>query len=198
MAKKKNIPTILDTSGKAYKLALKKKPFMIKPNLKETESALGIKLSSLSKIKQAAYKLQKSGIKIVAITQGSRGALVYNGKEMILATPAQLVRKSPVGCGDAFIGGFIASQIRKKKFSGICKAGYCLRRSQCLKHQPRIYQDRKRQKNPPTSKNSKFVKNYLFKNCCGEEHEYFLGFFRGLLMGRCNRRNTFFRHLLTH
>lgn len=117
IAKKNSVNTVFDTSGKPYELGLKRKPFMVKPNLKEAEQALGKKLPSFSQVKQAARDLHRFGIMIVAITMGSRGALVFNGKEMIMATPPKVNRLSPVGCGDAFIGGFIAYCINNRSLA---------------------------------------------------------------------------------
>jgi len=114
IAKKNNIFTVFDTSGKPYELGLQAKPSMIKPNLKEAEQLLYRKIFLLSEAKQAVYQLHKRGIPLVALTMGSRGAIVSNGKEMIQAIPPKIKRKSPVGCGDAFIGGFIASYVRNK------------------------------------------------------------------------------------
>ncbi|UCD15581.1 MAG: 1-phosphofructokinase family hexose kinase [Candidatus Omnitrophota bacterium] len=116
VAKKKGAVTIFDTSGPAFTVGLKKKPFMIKPNLAEVEQILADKLVSLAKIKKAAYSLYKRGVKIVAITMGSRGAVLFNGKDMVLAVPPKLRRRSPVGCGDAFIAGFISSFIKNSSF----------------------------------------------------------------------------------
>jgi 1-phosphofructokinase family hexose kinase len=120
-AKNKGIISVFDTSGKAYEAGLKKKPFMIKPNLAESEQVLGQSLSSLSKIKQAAKSFYNRGIKIVAITMGSKGVVAFDGKQMLLASPPKVERKSPVGCGDAFIGGFISSYIGKRSFSNSIK-----------------------------------------------------------------------------
>ena len=78
-------------------------------------------MDSLARIKQAARSFNKQGIKIVAITMGSKGAVVYNGKEMLLARPPKVIRKSPVGCGDAFIAGFIASHCSNKSFTDCVK-----------------------------------------------------------------------------
>ncbi|MBU1122711.1 MAG: 1-phosphofructokinase family hexose kinase [Candidatus Omnitrophota bacterium] len=121
IANRKKVISVLDTSGKAFNLGIKKKPFMIKPNLYESEQIIEQKLSNLSGIKKAAYKFYKQGIKITAITMGSKGAVVFNGKEMLLAVPPKIKRKSPVGCGDAFIAGFISSFINGKSFSDSSK-----------------------------------------------------------------------------
>ncbi|MCQ9205267.1 MAG: 1-phosphofructokinase family hexose kinase [Omnitrophica bacterium] len=115
-AKKKNILTVFDTSGKPYELGLIQRPFMVKPNLKEAEQITGLKILTISEVKQAAFYFYKRGIQISAITLGSLGAIVFNGQEMLLAIPPKLKRKNPVGCGDSFIAGFIAWHWRKRSF----------------------------------------------------------------------------------
>jgi len=114
VAKKKGIITILDTSAKPYRLGIREKPFMIKPNLNEAEDIASKKLDSFLKMKKFINSLHKKGIKIIALTLGSRGAIVSNQKELIFAQPPKLKRKSPVGCGDAFIAGFISSYLKHK------------------------------------------------------------------------------------
>ena len=66
IAKKKNKITLLDTSSKPYEIGLKAKPYMIKPNLKESEQLLGGQLMEFSSIKRAACRLHKRGMKTVA------------------------------------------------------------------------------------------------------------------------------------
>jgi len=123
LAHRKNKPAVFDTSGKALILGIKKKPFMIKPNLGELEVALKKPIHSLNDMKKAIGVLQARGIAIVALTLGSRGALVSDGKQLVLATPPRIKRRNPVGCGDAFIAGFIASYSRKKTLQECAQMG---------------------------------------------------------------------------
>jgi len=117
IAKRNAIPALLDTSGKPYARGLNTKPWMIKPNAKEVEAITGEKATSLKNIQAAALSFRKRGISLVAITMGSRGALVYDGTEMLVARPPSVDVKSPVGCGDAFNAGFLATFIRKQPLS---------------------------------------------------------------------------------
>jgi tagatose 6-phosphate kinase len=121
LAKKKKVIAVFDTSSRPYELGLKKKPFMIKPNLKEAEATLGRVLSRPHQIKKAACALQEKGIPVVAITMGSKGAIVYDGSQMLEAAAPKVKGKSPVGCGDAFIAGFIASYIGNKNLKECLK-----------------------------------------------------------------------------
>ena len=123
IAKKKRVKTALDTSGLALILGLKSKPFMIKPNLQEAEHVIRKKIKSFSDIKKALKHFHNLGIQIVAITMGSQGAVVSDKKEIILARPPKVVRKNPVGCGDAFLAGFVLSLVCKKSLREAVKLG---------------------------------------------------------------------------
>ncbi len=122
-AKKRNKITILDTSGIPYKLALTHKPFMIKPNLNEAEQIIGKKLNSLQKKINTVNYFHSLGIKIVILTIGSKGAIASNGDEIIYALPPKTIQKNPVGCGDSFIGGFIAYYKNNKSFKDCVRMG---------------------------------------------------------------------------
>lgn len=107
IAKEKNVFVAFDTSDKELVSGIKQKPWMVKPNLEEAQYLLKKKINSLPEIKNAAYTLYKKGVSITAITLGSKGAVVFDGNEMIFAQPPKITRINPVGCGDAFLAGFI-------------------------------------------------------------------------------------------
>jgi len=123
LAKRKKVFTVLDTSGDPYRIGLKEKPFMIKPNLGEAEQILCRKISSIRETMQAVKEIGSRDIPITAITLGSRGVIAFNGAQMVFAVPPKVKRKSPVGCGDAYIGGFIAAHSLKKSFTECIKTG---------------------------------------------------------------------------
>ncbi len=116
-AKKRGVFTVLDTSGRPYLLGIKKKPSMIKPNQDEVRHLTGRGVLKVSGLKSVARDLYGRGIKIVAITMGSRGAVVYNGRDMVVAVPPKLKRTNPIGCGDSFIAGFLAYMVRGLGFT---------------------------------------------------------------------------------
>jgi tagatose 6-phosphate kinase len=123
IAKKKDVFTILDTSGAALSAGLRALPHMIKPNLKEAEYILKRKLVSQKSLPEAVLRLYGLGVKIVALSMGSRGAIVYDGKEMLRASPPSITRKSPVGCGDALIAGFISRYLMKQPLAECLRFG---------------------------------------------------------------------------
>jgi fructose-1-phosphate kinase PfkB-like protein len=95
---------------------------MIKPNLAEAESVLNKRLNSLQAIVKATKYFHQKGISIVAITMGSKGAVVSNDRDIIFAKPPRIKRKNPVGCGDAFIAGFLYAYSNSIRFATSVKS----------------------------------------------------------------------------
>jgi 1-phosphofructokinase family hexose kinase len=116
-AKNYGVKTALDASGIVLKSGLAAGPFMVKLNIEEAQEATGRKINSLKTIKEAARYFHAAGASIAAITAGSRGAMVFNGKEMVFAVPPRVFSKNFVGCGDAFLAGFLFSLSRKESLA---------------------------------------------------------------------------------
>jgi 1-phosphofructokinase len=110
-AQKKGAKVLLDTSGKALKEGLRAKPWFFKVNLFELSEAVGRPLKSLD---QVSAIVKKMGLTHGAITDGAKGAVVWDGEEAILVKFLPAV-KSPlvVGAGDAFLAGYLKTLFSK-------------------------------------------------------------------------------------
>lgn len=113
-SRRNNIPVILDTSGKSFFNAVKKNPWMIKPNIEEAQELLQDRLDSIRKMKSALECFYNLGVKIIALTLAGRGSIVYNGRDFYQITVPRVKSRSPVGCGDSFIAGFLSAVYKKK------------------------------------------------------------------------------------
>ncbi len=104
-AQKKGAKVLLDTSGKSLKEGLKAKPWFFKVNLFEFSQAVGKPLKKLDQIPTIVSKL---GLTHGAVTDGHRGAIVWEGEEVVLVKISSAI-KSPlvVGAGDAFLAGYL-------------------------------------------------------------------------------------------
>lgn len=82
---------------------------IITPN--ETEASLmsGIEVVDLGSAKLAADKIHSLGVQIVIITLGSKGSLIFDGKEYQHVKPFLAVPVDTTGAGDAFNGAFCAA-----------------------------------------------------------------------------------------
>ena len=136
MAKQKGIEVFLDTYSQAFIDAIAAKPNMIKPNEDEACEYLQWKfrrnpklkkyfrhLGSEVKCKKALDVFHEEGIKIVLISLGKKGAIGSNGQEQWYAKVPDFKIKNSVGCGDAFVGGFLNARFKKKSFKDCLSAG---------------------------------------------------------------------------
>lgn len=75
-------------------------------------------------IKNATQKLHEWGAKIVVVTMGEKGVLLYNGEDFkkFEALPIKEI-VDPTGAGDAFAGGFLAYYARGKELEECIKQG---------------------------------------------------------------------------
>ncbi|MCM8818066.1 MAG: 1-phosphofructokinase family hexose kinase [Candidatus Omnitrophica bacterium] len=119
--KKFDVFTVVDADGEILKKSIKEKPFIIKPNLKELERTFNTKIENYEKIKEICFSLIKSGISIILVTNGKNGALLFTEKEIIYSKPPQVNFKSNIGCGDAFLSGFLCKFKNGEKYEDALK-----------------------------------------------------------------------------
>lgn len=111
MARKAGAIALVDAAGAALAEALDARPFLIKPNQTEAEDLLGYRLDTHSAIGRA---LDHFGAKadVVALTLGERGAALFGEGRKWRVVPPAVKAINTVGCGDAFLAGFVAAMVR--------------------------------------------------------------------------------------
>lgn len=110
--KKRDVRTILDSHGPEFVEAMDEAPFMIKPNLKEAQEALGCSIKTDAERMQAIDAFHRRGIELVVLSLGKEGALISNGTERFQAMPPPIEEVNAVGSGDALVGGFAVGLYR--------------------------------------------------------------------------------------
>lgn len=100
---------ILDTEGEALLKALsgKHKPFLIKPNLFELETAFDVKLSSRADIASFGQKLTESGPEWVCVSMGGDGAMLIGREHAYYAPALNIPVRGVQGAGDAMVAGLV-------------------------------------------------------------------------------------------
>lgn len=112
----KKIKVIVDSTGKSLLLAIKEKPFLIKPNNHELEEIFNIKLNDLEDIIYHGKKLISMGCENVMISMAGEGALFINDREVYLGKAPKGEVKNSVGAGDSMVAGFVAEYSKTKDF----------------------------------------------------------------------------------
>ncbi len=99
---------ILDTEGEQLLKGLEAKPFAMKPNLFELESALGQKLDSHLKIAEASKMLIKEyQINSVLVSMGADGSILVTSDRAFYAKALKVDVKGTFGAGDSMLAGYL-------------------------------------------------------------------------------------------
>lgn len=105
---KKNTDLIfVDADGDILKETIKSSPYIIKPNLWELERTTGEKIKNGKKLIKVVRSLLNKKISIILLTLGEKGAILFKKDKIIYGRPPEVKVKSTVGCGDAFVAGFL-------------------------------------------------------------------------------------------
>ncbi len=106
--KRRGVPVIVDTSGKALGLAVEAAPYLVKPNVEEAEALLGRRLLNDDDVLGAALELRRRGPQYVVISQGANGAIGAGPLGAWKAIAPSVNAKSSVGSGDSMVAGIVA------------------------------------------------------------------------------------------
>ncbi|MDO4848238.1 MAG: 1-phosphofructokinase [Coriobacteriia bacterium] len=101
----------LDADGEPLRLALKARPYLIKPNDHELAGLVGHELKSVEEIAQAAKDLVAGGIERVVVSMGGAGALFVTAGTALLAKAPKVKVGSTVGAGDSVVAALACAEI---------------------------------------------------------------------------------------
>lgn len=106
VAKRKEAFSVLDTSGEPLRRALSVSPFMIKPNVREAEEALGFSISSWEDKIKAVKVLENQGVELVILSDGKKGVVAAYRGEMWRVRMREETEGGgySIGSGDTLVG----------------------------------------------------------------------------------------------
>ncbi len=122
-AKSKGVKTVLDSDDEWMREGVKAKPYLIKPNVKETERLLGVGLPAEEDIVHAALKLAGMGIAIVVISRGKDGLIATDGNKVFRVISPQVKAKSTTGAGDSTVAGIVLKLSQGTSLEEACRFG---------------------------------------------------------------------------
>ncbi len=120
-AKSQGIKTALDSDGIWLTEGIKAKPYLIKPNVHETEELLEVELKDERAIIRAVKRFLDQGIGVAVISRG-RGGLIAGTKEKIVkAVPPEVKTRSTVGAGDSALAGLVLKLSQEATLEETCR-----------------------------------------------------------------------------
>jgi 1-phosphofructokinase family hexose kinase len=111
--KKLGVTTIVDTEGEPMRLAVRAEPDVVSPNELEAEELVGHEFHDDDDRAAAVLEICKHGASeaIMTVPSGCFANLREDGAPVLYrATVDPLEARSPIGSGDAFLAGFVASR----------------------------------------------------------------------------------------
>ncbi len=129
---------VLDADNKPLKEGMRAKPFMIKPNEFEMQRLCGMKLRTLKEYAREAAKFVKSGIQVVVVSLGPKGALFVNQSQALHILPPDVEVRSQLGAGDSLIGGLLRGFQSRLPFVDAAKLGVAASVSTVMREAPRL------------------------------------------------------------
>ncbi len=118
------VKTVVDMTGDRLKVALKYKPFLIKPNLEELSQAAGRELKTEDEIVEEAKKLQQAGAENIIVSMGGDGAILLDKKGEVHKCKAPAGKAlGAFGAGDSMTAGFIKGFLDEHDYDYALKLG---------------------------------------------------------------------------
>jgi 6-phosphofructokinase 2 len=101
------IITVLDSADLWLQEGIKAIPDVVKPNVREAQTALGMELGSQEDIIRAVRALIGNGIGIAAISCGREGMIIGDKNAIYRVVPPAVDVMSTVGAGDSSVAGLV-------------------------------------------------------------------------------------------
>jgi 1-phosphofructokinase family hexose kinase len=134
-ARARGLQSLVDVQGRPLREALGERPFLVKPNLEETQATLGLPASgdAAADARVAVAALTSAGAEWALVSMRRRGAILgqREGRRFSLSPPPVQV-KNPIGAGDTLAAGLLFCLSRgdsvpeAARFGTACAAASCL------------------------------------------------------------------------
>ena len=110
---KLGVTTIIDTDGEPLRLAVRAEPDVISPNELEAEELVGHEFVGVDDRARAVAELARLGPpeSIMTVPDGCYAQVLVDGSAQLFRVRIEpLEARSPIGSGDAFLAGYVASR----------------------------------------------------------------------------------------
>jgi 1-phosphofructokinase len=125
--------TLVDLSTPRVELALQAEPDLVKLNDWELAEIVQGSVSGAA-LRPAAEGLRERGAQSVIVTRGEQAALVLHGEDAWWLEPPRFTRGFREGCGDAMLGGIVASWSAGASFEASLLTGAAAGAANFLRH----------------------------------------------------------------
>ncbi len=123
LLKNKGVRVFFDANGEALRAGLSDPPFLVNPDITETENYVGFSIHNYDDAKRAVLPFLRLGVEYVALSLDGLGLLLASQQEMMLATPPKVSIRNVTGAGDALMAGMAYGFARGMDLREIARLG---------------------------------------------------------------------------
>jgi fructose-1-phosphate kinase PfkB-like protein len=123
MSSKYRARVVLDTYHEPLRYGIELHPFMIKPNIRESEATFGIELKTEDEIVGLIKRLKEKEIPLIVITDGRNLAYACFEDKIWRVAPPPIKTVNPTGSGDTMIAGMIFGLVNNWEIEDIIRYG---------------------------------------------------------------------------
>jgi len=123
LLKNKGVRVFFDANGEALRAGLSDPPFLVNPDITETENYVGFSIHNYEDAKRAVLPFLRLGVEYVALSIDGLGLLLASQQEMMLATPPKVSIRNVTGAGDALMAGMAYGFARGMDLREIARLG---------------------------------------------------------------------------
>ena len=123
LLKNKGVRVFFDANGEALRAGLSDPPFLVNPDISETEDFVGFSIHNYDDAKRAVLPFLRLGVEYVALSIDGLGLLLASQQEMMLATPPKVSIRNVTGAGDAIMAGMAYGFARGMDLREIARLG---------------------------------------------------------------------------
>ena len=123
LLKNKGVRVFFDANGEALRAGLSDPPFLVNPDISETENYVGFSIHNYEDAKRAVLPFLRLGVEYVALSIDGLGLLLASQQEMMLATPPKVSIRNVTGAGDALMAGMAYGFARGMDLREIARLG---------------------------------------------------------------------------
>lgn len=124
IAKRKGAKLVIDTSGEALAKALDIGVYLLKPNLGELSSLVGLEEVDPERVDQMAREIiDRGGCEIIVVSMGEQGARLITKNESYQVVPPDVEEVSTLGAGDSMVAGMVLALSQNKPLKEVLQYG---------------------------------------------------------------------------
>ena len=117
------VKIILDAEKDFLLEGIKAKPYLIKPNLFELETAFGKKCKTIEEVVLLAREILEKGVEVVCVSLGEKGAVICDKQEAFYSQGLLLEIQGIQGAGDSMVAGICAALEEKLPIQEMLRYG---------------------------------------------------------------------------